>query len=108
MNLLCKRAATLALCIATAGTANGATPRDAPSLLDTGMLWLAANFDLDVSAEPPAVVTVPDAELVAMRYGAGTAVRPGEVGGGCKAASLARDSKYVCSDFGHARPFVRG
>lgn len=79
MSFLCKRAATVALYMAVAGSASGATPRDAPSLLFTVMLWLAANFDLAVSAEPPALVTVPDAELVAMRYGAGTAVRPGEV-----------------------------
>lgn len=79
MNLLCKGSATIAVCIAIAGSATGATPRDAPSLLGTVMLWLVTNFDLAASAEPPALVTVPDAELVAMRYGIGTAVRSSEV-----------------------------
>ena len=79
MTLLCKWPAAITLCIAIAGSATGATPREAPSLLDTVMLWLVSNFDLDVSADPPALVTVPDTELVAMRYGIGTAVRPGEV-----------------------------
>ena len=79
MNRLCKGSVAIALCIAVAGTASGATLRDAPSLLGTVMLWLATNFDLAFSAEPPALVTVPDTELVAMRYGVGTAVRPGEV-----------------------------
>ncbi len=79
MNRLRKGSVAIALCIVVAGTASGATPRDAPSLLGTVMLWLATNFDLAFSAEPPALVTVPDTELVAMRYGVGTAVRPGEV-----------------------------
>jgi len=79
VNRLRKGSVAIALCIVVAGTASGATPRDAPSLLGTVMLWLATNFDLAFSAEPPALVTVPDTELVAMRYGVGTAVRPGEV-----------------------------
>lgn len=77
----CKGSAAIALCVAlaTAGPAAGATPRDAPSLLDTIMLWLVTNFDLAVSVDPPALVSVPDAELVTMRYGPGTDVRPGDV-----------------------------
>lgn len=79
MNRLSRRFATIALCVAVAGTSTGATSRDEPSLLDTVMLWLATNFDLAVSARLPALVAVPDAELVAMRYGIGTTVRAGEV-----------------------------
>lgn len=79
MNVFRKGSATIALCMALAAPAAGATPRDAPSLLDTVMLWLVTNFDLEAPVDAPALVTVPDAELVAMRYGIGTAVRPGEV-----------------------------
>jgi len=74
-----KRSATIALCMVVAAPAAGATPREAPPLLDTVILWLVNNFNLAAPAEPPALVTVPDAELVAMRYGTGTAVRPGQV-----------------------------
>jgi len=54
-------------------------PRDAPPLLDTISLWLVANFDLPVSAEPPNLVSVSDVDLVAMRYGPGSTVAPGTV-----------------------------
>lgn len=54
-------------------------PRDAPPLLDTIALWLVANFDLPVPAEPPDLVSVPDVDLVAMRYGPGSTVAPGTV-----------------------------
>jgi hypothetical protein len=81
VNFFCKRPATVALCIAIAiaGPAAEAAPRNEPSLLHTITLWLAANFDLVVSMDSPALVSVPDAELIAMRYGPGTAVRPGDV-----------------------------
>ncbi|MFX0547453.1 DUF6647 family protein [Roseovarius sp. S1116L3] len=79
MNFLCKSSAAIALCIAAAAPAASATQRDAPSLLDTVVLWLVANFDLAAPSDSPALATVPDAELVAMRYGIGTDVRPGEV-----------------------------
>lgn len=71
--------AAIALCFALSSPAAGGTARDAPSLLDTVMLWLVANFDLAVTAELPSLASLPDAELVAMRYGEGTPVRPGEV-----------------------------
>lgn len=69
----------IALCIAFTGPAAADTPRDAPTVLDTVMLWLVANFDLAATKELPALASVSDAELVAMRYGEGTPVRPGEV-----------------------------
>lgn len=71
-------AAAIAFCLAAA-PAGAAEPRDAPPLLDTIVLWLAANFDLPPSAKIPALVTVPNTELVAMRYGPGASVSPGEV-----------------------------
>nr|WP_296430304.1 DUF6647 family protein [Roseovarius sp. BRH_c41] len=79
MKILCKGPAVLALCVAVAGSATAASPRDAPSVLDTLMLWLATNFDLAVSTKPPVLITVPDAELVEMRYGVETVLRPGDV-----------------------------
>lgn len=78
MNFFCKTSATMVFCMAIATPVAPSTLRDAPSLLDTVMMWLAANFDLAI-ADAPALATVPDGELVAMRYGNGTAVRPGDV-----------------------------
>lgn len=63
---------------ATASTASPVT-RDAPPLLDAIMLWLAVNFDLPTAVEPPALVSVTDAELVTMRYGSKAKVPPGLV-----------------------------
>lgn len=70
--------AVIALCLAAAPPSAAAGPRDAPPLLDTIALWLTANFDLPPSAEAPALVSVPDSELVAMRYGPGATVPSGE------------------------------
>lgn len=68
----------IALCFAAATPAATAERRDAPPLLATIALWLEANFDLPLPAEVPTLVTVPAAELVAMRYGPG-ATAPVEV-----------------------------
>ncbi|NDW58803.1 hypothetical protein G0P98_20095 [Yangia sp. PrR004] len=62
-----------------AGPASTATSRFAPPLLDTIVLWLVANFDLTATAELPTLASVPDAELVAMRYGDDAQIRPGVV-----------------------------
>ncbi len=71
--------AAIALCLAAAPPAAAAGPHDAPPLLDTIVLWLTTNFDLPTSAGAPALVSVPDAELVAMRYGPEATVSPGTV-----------------------------
>lgn len=70
-------AVAFSLALAQPAAADG--PRDAPPLLDTITLWLGTNFDLPVSAKPPALVGVPAAELVEMRYGPGSGVAPGDV-----------------------------
>ncbi|TYB83705.1 hypothetical protein FQ320_24280 [Oceaniovalibus sp. ACAM 378] len=56
-----------------------AETREAPPLLDTIALWLTANFDLPAPAEAPALFTVTDSALVAMRYGPNASVPPGVV-----------------------------
>ncbi|WP_230787138.1 DUF6647 family protein [Aurantimonas coralicida] len=63
----------------TATVLAAAGPREAPPLLDAITLWLTANFDLPSEAETPALVTAPEAELVAMRYGPRATVEPGVV-----------------------------
>jgi hypothetical protein len=68
-----------ALCLAAATPATAAERLDAPPLIDTIALWLAANFDLPSPVEAPLLITVPAAELVAIRYGSGTTVPPGEI-----------------------------
>lgn len=68
-----------ALCLAAATPATAAERLDPPPLTDTIVLWLGANFDLPSAVEAPVLVTVPAAELVTIRYGAGTTVAPGEV-----------------------------
>lgn len=68
-----------ALCLAAASPAAANDPHAAPPLVDTIALWLAANFDLPVAATAPALVGVPAADLVAMRYGAGSTARAGDV-----------------------------
>jgi hypothetical protein len=73
--VFCRAAVVFAL----ASQAAAAEPRDAPPLLDTIALWLVANFDLPVSAEPPDLVSVPDVDLVVMRYSPGSTVAPGTV-----------------------------
>ncbi len=80
-NALC--AASLALCIAAAAPLSAAPeaaqPRDAPPLLDTIVLWLSANFDLPSSKQTPRLATLPEADLVTMRYGPEAQVAPGQV-----------------------------
>ncbi len=71
--------AVAALCIATAMPLCAATPRTAPLLLDAIVLWLASNFDLPAPMRIPALISIPDADLVAMRYGPDTTVEPGLV-----------------------------
>lgn len=77
MNLTVIGSAATALLLAAAPAS--AEPRDAPLLLGTITLWLAANFDLPPDADLPALASVPDVELVTMRYGAGSGVEPGDV-----------------------------
>jgi hypothetical protein len=72
-------AAAIALGLAAAPPATAAERHDTSLLLDTIVLWLAANFDLPTSAEVPALVSRPAAELVAMRYGRAAAVPAGDV-----------------------------
>jgi hypothetical protein len=69
----------VALCLFGASPVAATTSREAPALLDTIVLWLAANFDLPASAQGPALVGVAEAELVAMRYGPEANVPPGLV-----------------------------
>lgn len=57
----------------------GAMPREAPPLIDAIVLWLTANFDLLKPENAPALVSVADTELVAMRYGPDATVVPGLV-----------------------------
>jgi hypothetical protein len=73
----------LALCLTGIAPANAGQPpgepQRAPPLLDVISLWLATNFGLPSTAEPPALGTLPGAELVAMRYGPATSVPPDAV-----------------------------
>lgn len=73
------RPAVIALYLAAAAPVTATESQDPPSVLDTIVLWLAANFDLPSSTEPPVLVTVPASELVKIRYGAGASVSPSEV-----------------------------
>lgn len=79
MKYFLKGSAAVALCLSIAIPAAAEEPRNAPPLLDTVMLWLVANYDLAAAAQVPALVGVPDAELIAKRYGPAATVRPGEV-----------------------------
>jgi hypothetical protein len=58
-----------------------------PSLIDTIELWLVTNFDLEAGASPPDLVTVAASRLVEIRYGAASAVSPGDVMGAYDDAS---------------------
>ncbi len=71
--------AILALCLSCATGASAEDPREPPPLLDAVTMWLVANYGLVAAPELPALVAAPDADLVAMRYGAQAEVRPGEV-----------------------------
>jgi len=77
------RAASLAVCLAAsqpvASAPDAAQPIDTPSLLETIVLWLSANFDLPVPDRPPRIATLPEADLVQMRYGPEARIAPGEV-----------------------------
>ena len=77
------RAASFALCFSAAeslsAAPDAAQPIDAPPLLDTITLWLSANFDLPVPNRPPRIATLPEADLVMMRYGPEARVPPGHV-----------------------------
>ena len=75
--VICRAAVIVSLAAGTQAAAAG--PREPPPLLDTITLWLAANFNLPTPVKTPALVNVPDAELVAMRYGPGASVTPGMV-----------------------------
>ncbi len=80
-NAIC--AVSFAFCIAAAApltaAPEAAQPRDAPPLLDTIVLWLSANFDLPAPVQAPLLATLPEADLVAMRYGPEAQVAPGQV-----------------------------
>lgn len=73
------RSAAIALCLAAPSPATAAERYDLPLLLNTIGLWLAATFDLPATADVPDLVSTPAVELVAMRYGPGATVAPGEV-----------------------------
>lgn len=77
------RAASLAVCLAAsqpvASAPDAAQPIDTPSLLETIVLWLSANFDLPVPDRPPRIATLPEADLVIMRYGPEAKVPSGHV-----------------------------
>jgi hypothetical protein len=73
------RGAVIGLCLICAAGATAAGSREPPPFLDAVTMWLVANYGLVAANEVPALVAAPDADLVAMRYGAGTEVRPGEV-----------------------------
>jgi len=79
VQFLAARITAVALCLAAGGVAAAGEPRAAPPVLDTVALWLAANFNLPASVEAPALVGVPEAELVVMRYGPRSTVPPGDV-----------------------------
>lgn len=71
--------AAIALCLSAAHGAAAEGPREPPPLLDVVTLWLVENYGLVAAPELPALVAAPDTALVAMRYGVGAEVRPGEV-----------------------------
>jgi len=71
--------AIVALWLAAANPVATTTPRAAPPLLDMIVLLLSANFELPAAAQRPALASVPEAELVAMRYGPEATVPPGLV-----------------------------
>lgn len=73
------RSATIALCLSCAVGASADGVREPPPLLDAVSMWLVVNYGLVAAKELPALVAAPDAALVAMRYGPGAEVRPGEV-----------------------------
>lgn len=73
------RSVAVALWLATTAPVAAAETQAAPSLLDMIELWLGANFSLAPAAEPPRLMTVPDARLVEIRYGPASAVAPGDV-----------------------------
>ncbi len=79
MHLPMTSSAIVALWLAAANPVATTTPRAAPPLLDMIELWLAANFELPAAAQGPALASVPEAELVAMRYGPEATVPPGLV-----------------------------
>lgn len=77
------RAASFALCLAAAeplsAAPDAAQPIDAPPLLDAIVLWLSTNFDLPTPDRPPRLATLPESDLVQMRYGPEARIAPGEV-----------------------------
>lgn len=79
MSLAALRPIVLAICFGSAAPVAAAAPVDPPPLVDTIALWLTVNFDLPAMTVSPGVVAVPEAELVAMRYGPGATVAPGIV-----------------------------
>ena len=73
------RSTLTALFLAVSAPAASSATREPPPLLDAIMLWLAINFYLPTPVEPPALISVTAAELVAMRYGPKATVPPGLV-----------------------------
>ena len=69
----------LAVAAPLSATPENTNPRDAPPLLDTIFLWLSANFDLPVPEHVPRLATLPEADLIAMRYGPEAQVALGQV-----------------------------
>lgn len=70
-----------AFCLSDGAGAAITEPRSAPPLLEIIELWLVSNFDLVPAETAPELRTMPAADLVALRYGTGSQVRPGDVVG---------------------------
>lgn len=73
--------ATVAFCLVAAAPV-AAWPNDASLPLDVAVIRLSANSDLSATAEAPAVVSMGDTELVAMRYAPEAIIPLGEVAAG--------------------------
>lgn len=58
-----------ALCLAGGTRSSAAELLEAPGLLEAMTLWIEANFDLPAVAHMPALVSLPEKELSARRYG---------------------------------------
>lgn len=56
-----------------------AEQRTRPTFLDFIVLWLDSQYQLGVPASHPDIIALPQAELVARRYGHGTLATPGDI-----------------------------